>query len=385
MKLELIRPCSYIDISIGGTKIGRIVVELFEDLAPKASENFIKLCNGSQKNQDGSPLTFKGNYFHRVIKNFVIQAGDIENGRSIKDYPNVDIGKGGVSIYNNDTFEDENVSEPLDSPFKLCMANVGIANANKSQFFITTFPQPHLNGKHTVFGKVIHGKSVVREIERVNTDNQNIPKQENIVLIEDCGDWTENMDVPVYNACYDQIGGDIYEEYPDDDENIDRESSELVYNASTKIKESGTLLFKKGMKQEAFLKYKKCLRYVMEYIPDEDQEPEWYKKYLTIKKKLYLNLSMVCLGLKNFIKAADYSSYLLDMNNLTTQERAKGHYRYGCSLIELKKYDEALTELKSAKNLVPEDSAIEAQLNKCELLMETKKQREKAKYAKFFS
>mmetsp|Transcript_1690 Transcript_1690/g.1827 ORF Transcript_1690/g.1827 Transcript_1690/m.1827 type:complete len:386 (+) Transcript_1690:1324-2481(+) len=385
MKLELIRPCSYIDISIGGTKTGRIVVELFEDLAPKASENFIKLCNGSQKNQDGSPLTFKGNYFHRVIKNFVIQAGDIENGRSIKDYPNVNIGKGGVSIYNNDTFEDENVSEPLDIPFKLCMANDGIANANKSQFFITTFPQPHLNGKHTVFGKVIHGKSVVREIERVNTDNQNIPKQENIVLIEDCGDWTENMDVPVYNACYDQIGGDIYEEYPDDDENIDKESSELVYNASTKIKESGTLLFKKGMKQEAFLKYKKCLRYVMEYIPDEDQEPEWYKKYLDIKKKLYLNLSMVCLGLKNFIKAADYSSYLLDMNNLTTQEKAKGHYRYGCSLIELKKYDEALTELKSAKSLVSEDPAIETQLNKCELLMETKKQREKAKYAKFFS
>ncbi|CUM51571.1 uncharacterized protein AC631_01915 [Debaryomyces fabryi] len=385
MKLELIRPCSYIDISIGGTKTGRIVVELFEDLAPKASENFIKLCNGSQKSQEGSPLTFKGNYFHRIIKNFVVQAGDIENGTSIKDYPNLNIGKGGVSIYNNDTFEDENLSEPLDSPFKLCMANDGTANANKSQFFITTFPQPHLNGKHTVFGKVIHGKSVVREMERVDTDSQNIPKKENIVFIEDCGDWTEDMDIPVYNACYDQIGGDIYEEYPDDDEYIDKESSELVYNASTKIKESGTLLFKKGMKQEAFLKYRKCLRYVMEYIPDEDQEPDWYKKYLDIKKKLYLNLSMVCLGLKNFMKAADYSSYLLDMNNLTTQEKAKGHYRHGCALIELKKYDEALTEFKNAKLLVPEDPAIETQLNKCELLIEAKKQNEKAKYAKFFS
>lgn len=385
MKLELIRPCSYIDISIGGTKTGRIVVELFEDLAPKASENFIKLCNGSQKSQEGSPLTFKGNYFHRIIKNFVVQAGDIENGTSIKDYPNLNIGKGGVSIYNNDTFEDENLSEPLDSPFKLCMANDGTANANKSQFFITTFPQPHLNGKHTVFGKVIHGKSVVREMERVDTDSQNIPKKENIVFIEDCGDWTEEMDIPVYNACYDQIGGDIYEEYPDDDEYIDKESSELVYNASTKIKESGTLLFKKGMKQEAFLKYRKCLRYVMEYIPDEDQEPDWYKKYLDIKKKLYLNLSMVCLGLKNFMKAADYSSYLLDMNNLTTQEKAKGHYRHGCALIELKKYDEALTEFKNAKLLVPEDPAIETQLNKCELLIEAKKQNEKAKYAKFFS
>ncbi|CUM54759.1 unnamed protein product [Debaryomyces tyrocola] len=385
MKVELIRPCSYIDISIGGCKTGRIVVELFEDLAPKASENFIKLCNGSQRTKEGSPLTFKGNYFHRIIKNFVIQAGDIENGSSIKDYPNLNVGKGGISIYSNEAFEDENLSESLDDPFKLCMANDGTANANKSQFFITTYPQPHLTGKHTVFGRVIHGKSVVREMERVNTDSQNIPTREDIVLIEDCGDWTENMEVPVYNACYDQIGGDIYEEYPDDDENIDKDSSELVYVASTKIKESGTILFKKGMKQEAFLKYKKCLRYVMEYIPDEDQEPDWYKKYLDIKKKLYLNLSMVCLGLKNFIKAADYSSYLLDMDNLTAQEKAKGHYRKGSALIELKKYNDALTEFKDAKLLVPEDPAIGTQLNRCELLIELKKQNEKAKYSKFFS
>lgn len=94
---------------------------------------------------------------------------------------------------------------------------------------------------------------------------------------------------------------------------------------------------------------------------------------------------MVCLGLKNFIKAADYSSYLLDMDNLTAQEKAKGHYRKGCALFELRKYNDALTEFKDAKLLVPEDPAIGPQLDRCELLIELKKQNEKAKYSKFFS
>lgn len=385
MKVELVRPCSYIDISIGEADVGRIVVELFEDVAPKATKNFIELCNGTKIDQEGRKLSYKGNYFHRIIKNFVIQAGDIENGVPGSTYPNPDIGKGGLSIYNNESFEDENLSEPLDAPFKLCMANDGTKDANKSQFFITTYPQPHLTGKHTVFGRVIHGKSVVREMERVNTDNQNIPLKDDIVVIKDCGEWENGMDVPVHNACYSQLGGDIYEEYPDDDEHIDKDSSELVYIASSKIKESGTLLFKQGLKQEAFLKYRKCLRYVMEYIPDEDQEPDWYTKYLDLKKKLYLNLSMVCLGLKNYRKAVDYSSYLLDMDNLSTQEKAKGHYRKGCALMDLKKFKEALSDFKTAMSLVPDDPAIKAQLDKCEVLLEQKKQNERSKYSKFFS
>lgn len=380
MKVELVRPCAFFDVSVGDKNCGRIVVELYDDLAPKTVKNFLELCLTDIKER-----SLTGNYFHRVIKNFVIQAGDLTYAKDLDKYPDPNIGKGGISIYNDEAFEDENLSEALDGPFKLCMANSG-PNTNKSQFFITTYPQPHLNGKHTVFGRVIHGKSVVREIENVNTDSENVPKLSERVIIYNSGIWNEGDEVPIYNASYDPIGGDIFEEYPDDDAHIDKESSESVYHASTKIKESGGLLFKKGEKQQAFLKYKKCLRYVMEYFPDQDQEPDWFAKYEDLKKKLYLNLSLVCLQLKNFKKCIDYSSYLIDMKSkLNPQELAKAHYRHGCGLVNTKKYKEGLKELAIAKELIPDDAVITREYENCEKLMEQQKKEERSKYAKFFS
>ena len=76
MKIEAIRPYCYLDISIGGENIGRIVLELFSDLAPRTAENFQGIVNG-RKTKDNDILTYKGNYFHRVIKNFIVQAGDL--------------------------------------------------------------------------------------------------------------------------------------------------------------------------------------------------------------------------------------------------------------------------------------------------------------------
>ncbi|EGW31360.1 uncharacterized protein SPAPADRAFT_61925 [Spathaspora passalidarum NRRL Y-27907] len=371
MKIEAVRPKAYLDISIGSNKIGRIVVELFTDLAPNSSENFFNLVKGIDIN--GKSYTYQGNTFHRVIKNFVIQAGFL-------DQANIS------TIYGENTdkpIPGENLSQPLDSPFLLCSANNGDVNANGSQFFITTFPQPHLSGKHSVFGKVIHGKSVVREIERAKTNKENVPELP--ITIDECGEWNDGMEVPIFNACYDTIGGDVYEEYPDDDETIDKESSESVFNASVKIKESGTLLFKAGEKYKAFLKYRKCLRYVMEYIPDQDQEPEWFDKYSDLKKKLYLNLSLVCLQLKNYTKAIDYSSYLLDLSNITSQDKSKALFRRGSCLLELKKYKQALVDLQAAQEILPQDAAITKAVEKYETLIEQEKNREKAKYAKFFS
>lgn len=381
MKVELVRPCAYLDISKGDQRLGRIVFELYDDLAPKALENFLSLCKGFDN------LSYKNNYFHRVIKNFMIQAGDLSNGLyDSEEYPHENIGKGGRSIYNDSTFEDENLSETLNEPFKLCMANSG-PNTNKSQFFITTYPQSHLDGKHTVFGKVIHGKSIIREIESVDTNGNNVPIMSERILIENCGEWIQGDPLPNSNASYDQIGGDIFEEYPDDDLNIDKESSESVYNASTKIKESGGLLFKNGEKQQAFFKYKKCLRYVMEYFPDPDQEPDWFNKYLDLKKKLYLNLSIVCLQLKNFKKCIDYCSYLIEMDGklINSQDLAKAYYRKGSAQTELKQYKESLQNLLKAQKLLPNDNVISRDVTKCEQLIDQQKKNEKAKYSKFFS
>ncbi|SGZ53658.1 CIC11C00000002102 [Sungouiella intermedia] len=365
MKVEIVQPMAYLDVSIGNEACGRIVVELYQDKAPLATSNFLKLL-----------LKLPGTYFHRVIKNFMIQGGDVEYGKS-SSFNDERVGTGRAVA----EFADENLTEKLDGPFKLCMANSG-PNTNSSQFFITTYPAPHLDGKHTVFGRVIHGKSVVRAIEKVQTTKSNVPVESSLPVITSAGEWNEGDQVPIFNACYDPIGGDIYEEHPDDDEHIDKESSLSVFEAASIIKNSGGELFKKGQLREASLKYKKSLRYVMEYLPDEDLEPELYTKYVELKKKLYLNLSLVCLKVGDLAKCVDYCTYLLDME-LLPGEKGKTLYRMGSAHVALKKYGEAVKYLQSAKEVVS-DAGIEKELKRAEELMDAEKKKERAKYAKFF-
>merc|ERR1712012_1387741 len=144
----------YFDVKIGDEEVGRIVFELFFDKTPKTAENFRALCTGEKGvGNAGKPLHFKGCTFHRIIKNFMIQGGDFTNGN----------GTGGESIY-GEKFEDENFERKHDVPGLLSMANAG-PGTNGSQFFITTVPTPHLDGKHVVFGKVVAGMDIVRDIE----------------------------------------------------------------------------------------------------------------------------------------------------------------------------------------------------------------------------
>lgn len=385
VEIKTVHPLVYLDITIGGEKIGRIVAELYDDVAPKATENFLHLCKGDKTSPEGKPLTLKGNHFHKVIKNFMIQAGDLTYGSSKFEQNNEDLGKGGSSIYANESdpygkFEDENL-DSFSSTFNLAMANSG-PNTNSSQFFINTYPSPHLNEKHTIFGKIIHGKSTVRTIELESVDDKSIPKKS--ILIEDCGEWDESKGVPVYNASYNSVGGDIYEEFPDDDENFDKDVSAEAYVASNKIKEAATILFKEKNYKEAFLKYKKSLRYVVEFIPDLDQEPEYAPKFDELKRKLYLNLSLTCVNLKEYKRAIDYSTYLLESERATSTEKAKSYYRRGLSKYELKKYNDALSDFQDCLKLNSKDVVVARKVEETEKIIQEEKDKEKQKYAKFF-
>lgn len=124
------------------TSKGTIRIELFADKTPKTVDNFEKLC---------AKQFYDGLTFHRVIPDFMIQGGCPEG-----------TGTGGPGYKFEDEFHDD---LKHDGPGVLSMANAG-PNTNGSQFFITHLATPHLDGKHSVFGKVIEGQDVVDSIQK---------------------------------------------------------------------------------------------------------------------------------------------------------------------------------------------------------------------------
>ena len=172
-------PKVFMDIKIGDEEPKKVIFELFKDATPLTAENFRCLCTG-EKSTEEQELNFKGNKFHRIINNFMAQGGDITMGN----------GTGGYSIYGR-KFDDEQVWIPHAEKGLLSMANSG-PNTNGSQFFITFVETSHLNGKHTVFGRVIKGWDVVKQMEDVKTEDQDKPVKP--VEIFDCGEYTEEIE-----------------------------------------------------------------------------------------------------------------------------------------------------------------------------------------------
>ncbi|KAF2078167.1 hypothetical protein CYY_000551 [Polysphondylium violaceum] len=167
----------FFDVVHGKKPLGRIVMELFNDITPKTSENFRALCTGEKGiGTMGKKLHYQGASFHRIVPNFVIQGGDFTHH----------MGVGGESIYGR-RFNDEVFgAEGGHKTGVLSMANSG-PHTNGSQFFITTVPTPFLDSKHVVFGKVIQGMDIVKTIEKVKTDPKNDMPIEPII-IQDCGE-----------------------------------------------------------------------------------------------------------------------------------------------------------------------------------------------------
>ncbi|ODN78342.1 peptidyl-prolyl cis-trans isomerase-like 3 [Cryptococcus amylolentus CBS 6039] len=139
------------------TNLGDIKIEVFCESVPRTAENFLALCaSGSYNNT----------LFHRNIKSFMVQGGDPTG-----------TGKGGMSIWGRPFSDEIRQTLRFNARGVVAMANAG-PDTNKSQFFITYAKQSSLDGKYSIFGKVIDGFEVLDTMERTPVNPKNRPLQE---------------------------------------------------------------------------------------------------------------------------------------------------------------------------------------------------------------
>lgn len=363
----------FFDIAIGGVKAGRVAFELYNDIVPKTTENFRALCTGEKGvGSAGVPLHYKGSSFHRVIKGFMIQGGDFTQGN----------GTGGESIY-GEKFEDENFERVHDKPFLLSMANAG-PGTNGSQFFVTTVLTPHLDKKHVVFGEVINGKSIIRQIENLKTQTGDKPLHDATII--DCGELTGDD----YDKATEKVSdatGDPFEDYPEDQKPADSEwEGTQILKIATELKDLGNAAFKKGDLGLGLKKYQKALRYLHEYPAPLDSDPKDLGPQLNaLKISVYSNSALLENKTGKFADAVESATKALEIEGITDKDKAKAYFRRGQALVGKKSEDDALADLNEAAKFAPGDAAIVRELEGVKKRVQARKEREKKVYKNAFN
>jgi len=149
------------------TSMGQIIVRLFEDKAPNTVRNFVALASGAKAAMDKNGAMIKRHYydgliFHRVIKNFMIQTGDVKGT--------------GTTPCGIPKLKDEiDPSLNFKEPGRLAMANTGTPNSASCQIFVTVGHPDYLTGMFTIFGQVVAGQDVANRIANVPADKKDKP------------------------------------------------------------------------------------------------------------------------------------------------------------------------------------------------------------------
>jgi len=370
-------PKVFFDIEIGGDKTGRIVFELFKNIVPRTAENFRALCVGDKGvAKTGQPLHFKGCTFHRIIKNFMCQGGDFTRHN----------GTGGESIY-GEKFPDENFKLKHDRPGLLSMANSG-KNTNGSQFFITTVKTPHLDGKHVVFGKVVQGMGVLKELESQPVDERDRPRKP--CAIGNCGQLDDTEEgssaaAPAAPALAADGTADIYPNYPEDATDLNVKDKELFLRVVSDIKDAGNLKFKSGDFESAKKKYLKAIRYADYNVTNANltrEEEHALKKLCLIPTHSNLAQTFIRLGEHDEAIAQCERVISLEVGNI------KAYFRKGIALKEQKMYSEAVHSFEKGLTMEPtegEKKALQVEIVKCKKLYAEQMEKVKNTYAKMMN
>lgn len=303
----------------------------------------------------------------------MIQGGDFTAGN----------GTGGESIY-GEKFEDENFELKHEKPFLLSMANAG-PGTNGSQFFVTTVPTPHLDSKHVVFGEVISGKSIVRQIENTPVGPSDKPNQD--CVIEDCGEIPANVDIAEFSKKAPDSTGDAYEDFPEDQAPAGGEwkGSDIV-KIATDLKDMGNKAFKTGELEVGLSKYQKGLRYLHEYpVPLDNDPPTLGKELSSLKFSLQSNSSLLQNKLKDYNEAVKSATNALEVEGITDAEKGKALFRRGQAYYGLKEEEKSLADLQAAQKAVPSDAGVQKEIAAIKKAAAEQKAKEKAKYKNAFA
>jgi peptidyl-prolyl isomerase D len=233
-----------------------------------------------------------------------------------------------------------------------------------------------------VFGEVVRGKSVVRQIENHPTSNGDVPTEP--IVIANCGQLDPSDPSLTQEAA--AVDGDPYEDFPDDEDKFNvGESEEEALKAAQAIREAGNALFKAGKFDDALAKYEKSVRYLdIHYVGAEGDAK---KAHDTLLAPVLLNGALAAIKLKSAAyarRAVSLTDRALNIPTLSTADRAKGLYRRGLANVALNDEESAEKNLTEATALVPDDQAIKAELNRIKESRKTKREAEKKKFKKMF-